>query len=105
MKNTRQDAHEQALTEFVSLAVHALRLHRLCGDVYPEDGWPEANVALAAYARLKRSRRTARELRRGKSNAKALLALIEAWQAVDLGDEQPFDASEIEPLQLREWKP
>jgi len=102
MKNTRQDAHEQALTEFVALAVHALRLHRLCGDVYPEDGWPEANVALAAYARLKRSRRTERI---GKSNAKALLALIEAWQAVDLGDEQPFDASEIEPLQLHEWKP
>ena len=96
------DAHEQALTEFIALAVHALRLHRLCGDVYPEDGWPEANVALAAYARLKRSRRTERI---GKGNAKALLALIEAWQAVDLGDEQPFDASEIEPLQLHEWKP
>ena len=36
--------------DFRALAVRALRLHRRCGDAYPEDGWPEVNEALAQYA-------------------------------------------------------
>lgn len=51
----------QALSEggFIAAAVHALRIHRRCGDNYPEDGWPEVEVALAEYAKHKRRTRQA----------------------------------------------
>ena len=45
--------------DFRALAVRALRLHRYCGDAYPEDGWPEVNAALAQYALENRRPNTA----------------------------------------------
>jgi hypothetical protein len=46
---------------FRALAVHALRQHRGCSDVFRWDGWPEVNVALASYALDRRRARATDE--------------------------------------------
>ena len=48
--NVRVANPESDKRDFKTLAVHALRKHRYCGDAYPEDGWPEVVQALAQYA-------------------------------------------------------
>ncbi len=47
-------------TSFRAQAVAALRVHRWCGDLYPEDGWPAVNAALAQYALERRRERLQR---------------------------------------------
>lgn len=40
--------------DFKALAVRALRIHRFCGDCFPENGWPEVTDALVQYELEKR---------------------------------------------------
>jgi hypothetical protein len=42
------------LSDFLRQAVHQLRVHRYCGDCFPENGWPEVNNALVTWQRYKR---------------------------------------------------
>ena len=51
-------------TSFTAQAVHALRLHRWCGDTYTDDGWPEVAAALARYALERRRARAHDDLMR-----------------------------------------